>query len=167
MDKTHSALHKSMKFFAALIFLIYAAYMLWLLFIRSRPAASGDYWEIIRQNLSLIPFRTLFQYINTLLSGGDFAEIRHAFINIFGNIFLFVPFGILLPVIFEKMRRTWRFLLCFAAAIASVEAIQLFSLRGACDIDDLILNTFGALCGFLIFRIAAGIYSSFINRKKS
>jgi len=166
MNKPVFSLHKAAKNAAVLIFALYAGYMLWLLFIRSRTSASGEYWDTIMQNLSLIPFRTLLQYAKTLFSGGDSAEVKHAFINIFGNLLLFVPFGILLPIIFEKLRRcAWRFILCFAAAIVFIEAIQLFTLRGACDIDDLILNTIGAFCGFLLFRAAAGFHSLSANRK--
>lgn len=167
MNKAASSSGKAARAAAFLIFVFYAAYMLWLLFIRSRSTASGDYWEIIGQNLSLIPFRTLFQYVTVLLSGGEAAEVHHAFINIFGNILLFVPFGILLPFIFEKLRCAWRFMLCFAAAIVLIEIIQLFTLRGTCDIDDLILNTLGAFGGFLLFRAAAGIYSFYTDKKTS
>lgn len=157
---------RAAKIAAMLIFMLYTFYMLWLLFIRSRSTAAGDYWELVRQNISLVPFRTLFQYIKSLLGGTESDEARHAFINIFGNIILFVPFGILLPFIFEKLRRTQWFLLCFGAAITLIETVQLFTLRGACDVDDLLLNTFGALIGFLIFYGASGLYAWYLKKQK-
>lgn len=164
MNKAARSIDKSAKAAAAVIFALYTAYMLWLLFIRSRTSLCGDYWELVRQNISPIPFRTLILYIKALVSGSNPAEARHAFINIFGNILLFVPFGILLPFIFRKLQSIWRFLLWFAAAILLVETLQLFTLRGACDIDDLILNTLGAFIGFLFFCGAAEFYNLRTNR---
>lgn len=167
MGKSILSLKKAIKSAAVVLFALYSAYMLWLLFIRSRVPLNGDYWELVRQNISLIPFRTLFQYIKELFSGRNPAEARHAFINIFGNILLFVPFGVLLPLIWKRLRTVLWLLLCFAAAIVFIEAVQLFTLRGACDIDDLILNTLGAFFGFLLFHASAKLYSLNLNRKNS
>ena len=42
--------------------------------------------------------------------------------------------------------------------IVIIELIQLFTLLGSCDIDDLLLNTIGAVIGWLLWR--AGHYLS-------
>ena len=59
-----------------------------------------------------------------------------------------MPLGILLPLNFEKQRRTEIFLLTCVSIVAAVEILQFVTLSGSCDIDDLILNVSGA---FLIY----------------
>lgn len=51
------------------------------------------------------------------------------------------------------MRHLGRFMLCTVSMVMAVELIQLFTLRGSGDIDDLILNMAGAAIGFAVFQI--------------
>ena len=74
-------------------------------------------------------------------------------LNAFGNIALFLPLGILLPLA-TKFRSLKQVMLVALLLSFSIEAIQ-FALRfignaRAVDIDDVILNTLGALLGFVI-----------------
>ena len=39
------------------------------------------------------------------------------------------------------------------AVIAAVEAVQLFTLLGSCDVDDLLLNLLGVLLGWGLLRL--------------
>ena len=73
-----------------------------------------------------------------------------AVINLGGNIIMFIPLGFLLPKVFRKLSSLPRILLITAGIITAVELIQLFTLVGSCDIDDLILNVLGAALGYLI-----------------
>ncbi|MNR04386.1 VanZ like family protein [compost metagenome] len=75
-------------------------------------------------------------------------------INLIGNIGVFVPFGILLPLICKgKLIKSY---IVFLSGLILLEAIQLFSRRGGLDIDDVILNTVGFIIGFGFFRIIKG-----------
>ncbi|MFJ9623938.1 VanZ family protein [Streptomyces sp. NPDC101181] len=68
-----------------------------------------------------------------------------------GNVLLGVPFGILLPFFVPRRMRMIRMTLLTAAAMAIVELIQGALVTGrAFDIDDVILNTTGALLGYLV-----------------
>ena len=69
-------------------------------------------------------------------------------INIIGNIFIMVPFGLFLPNVSEKMNRLRYFLLFTIGGILLIEMLQLFGTIGTFDIDDIILNVIGALLGF-------------------
>jgi glycopeptide antibiotics resistance protein len=76
--------------------------------------------------------------------------------NTLGNVALFVPLGILLPLVSHRFLRLKRVLLFALLLSLSVESIQ-FLLRffgnpRAVDIDDLILNTLGACVGFALYR---------------
>ena len=42
------------------------------------------------------------------------------------------------------------------SVLIAVELCQLLSLRGSCDIDDLILNMAGVLLGFVCWKLIAG-----------
>lgn len=68
------------------------------------------------------------------------------------NILLFLPLGFLLPLLWPNYNRFWRILLFGAALSLLIEFSQLLNIRST-DIDDLLLNTLGALLGFLLFRL--------------
>ncbi|MGK5628171.1 VanZ family protein [Streptomyces sp. URMC 123] len=68
-----------------------------------------------------------------------------------GNVALGVPFGLLLPVLFPRARGLLRVALVTAVVMTLVELIQGALVTGrAFDIDDVILNTAGALLGYLL-----------------
>jgi glycopeptide antibiotics resistance protein len=83
--------------------------------------------------------------------------------NTLGNIALFIPLGILLPLVSSRCRSLKRVLLLALGLSVSIEAIQ-FALRfvgnpRAVDIDDVLLNTFGACLGLAVYRYAIRIQS--------
>jgi len=69
--------------------------------------------------------------------------------NFWGNIILFIPFGVLLILLSNRCQKLSVTLFCGAGLSFLIEFLQLFSTRGA-DIDDIILNTLGTLCGYFI-----------------
>lgn len=73
------------------------------------------------------------------------------------NILFFVPLGLLLPVMFEKLQK-WYILTPTVMGISLIiELAQLISRRGMCQTDDLVANTIGGLIGFgcyLIFAVS-------------
>ncbi len=135
-----------------IVSILYVAVMLWLLFGRSQFDIGLDYWKQVKMNINLVPFKTIWQYLYLLIKQTNPYLVPHAFINLFGNIAAFVPLGFLLPCIWKRVHAFGYFLLCTASLIVTVEVVQLFTLRGSCDIDDLILNVIGALIGFVILR---------------
>mgnify|MGYP003807528613 CR=1 FL=1 len=74
------------------------------------------------------------------------------------NIIFFIPFGFLLPTLWEKYRNLWTTLFHGLFFSIIIETGQLFVKYRATDIDDLILNTLGAICGWLIFNILKKIF---------
>lgn len=100
-----------------------------------RLSQSG--YSIFNPNLHLIPF-----------SDG----ISLSFIL---NIFLFVPFGFLCPLICRKYERARNTILIGFGLSLFVEISQLFTLARATDIDDLLTNVMGTILGYLIFKLIA------------
>lgn len=81
----------------------------------------------------------------------DQPALRDAVKQIGGNVLLGVPFGVLLPVLIPKARGVLRVLLLTAVVMLLVELVQGTLITGrAFDIDDVILNTSGALVGYLL-----------------
>ncbi|MEU4175736.1 VanZ family protein [Streptomyces sp. NPDC026589] len=79
-----------------------------------------------------------------------------------GNLLLGVPFGLLLPFFVPRRLRMIRTTLLTAVAMALVELIQGALVEGrAFDIDDVILNTAGALLGYFVLgrRISHRYYT--------
>jgi glycopeptide antibiotics resistance protein len=68
------------------------------------------------------------------------------------NIVLFIPFGFLLPCIWKKYEMVWKTVLSGFIFSLMIEFSQLFN-RRVTDIDDLLMNTLGALIGWIIFKL--------------
>lgn len=135
------------------LFVLYAAVMLVLLFNRTPHDNGLGYRQQLAEHLNLVPFRTIREFIDLLVYRRNPNLISHAIINLFGNIAVFVPLGVFLPALWPRLR-SWRaVLLCGAVIITCIELTQLFTLRGSCDIDDLILNLPGIAIGFALWRI--------------
>lgn len=81
--------------------------------------------------------------------------------NVIGNIVLFIPFGFFIYIKFEK-NKTKTLLAVFIMTLG-VEFIQGFIPYRFCDIDDIILNTFGGYIGIIIYNI---LFSKFNNKLK-
>ncbi|MFR0355463.1 VanZ family protein [Streptomyces sediminimaris] len=93
---------------------------------------------------NLHPGRSLRAYL-------DQPALRDAVKQIGGNILLGVPFGILVPVVAPRARGVLRVLLLTALVMLLVEFAQGALITGrAFDIDDVILNTTGALIGYVL-----------------
>ncbi|MBD5449357.1 MAG: VanZ family protein [Lachnospiraceae bacterium] len=74
------------------------------------------------------------------------------------NIIMFIPFGVLLPMM---SKWTKHILIALPTAIVcsiAIEAMQLKYQLGYCQLDDVIANSVGFLVGFLIYLVIADIY---------
>ncbi|MFA6282409.1 MAG: VanZ family protein [Candidatus Omnitrophota bacterium] len=68
------------------------------------------------------------------------------------NIILFVPLGFLAPLIWPNLNKIKYAFLAWASFSLLIELSQLLNYRST-DVDDLLMNTFGAIIGYLLFRI--------------
>ncbi len=67
------------------------------------------------------------------------------------NVLMFVPFGLFWPLAWPRASRLWQVVTAGACFSLLIECSQLLNFR-ATDVDDLILNTAGALLGWLCWR---------------
>lgn len=98
-------------------------------------AVTGQGLRVPAEEINLIPFR--------FLAADMLSEL--------GNIVLFFPFGFLLPLLWERYGPWWRTALCGLSFSLVIELSQLLS-RRITDVDDLLMNTLGALAGWLLWR---------------
>ncbi len=129
------------------LFGFYCGVMLWLLFFRRVDG------ELIAWRYNLQPLDTVRRYLWVLRNSEELAQQGNALANLLGNVALFLPLGIFLPLLFSKLQRFGYFLLLVFLLIAAVEALQTATGLGALDVDDLILNLTGATLGFLAWRL--------------
>lgn len=103
--------------------------------------------------LNIVPFKSI---LAAFTGGGQEVSARDqllsALINLAGNVFLFVPLGFLVPLTAQKRSRFGVTVGVAAVLSAGIETVQYFIGRSA-DIDDLLLNVFGAVVGFGLYAI--------------
>ena len=99
--------------------------------------------KIFPPRINLIPFLYL----------SDYDVKREALINIIGNVSLFIPTGIILPILYKRLDAFWKVLFAGAGISLCIELIQLVLPNSVTDIDDLILNTAGVIIGYTIFSL--------------
>lgn len=95
---------------------------------------------------NFIPFYRIYYY----LSGQE--PYLVGFLNLAGNVLLFVPMGFFLPLLFVRLNDARRSLAVVAVMSLAVEILQLFTATGEFDMDDILLNAAGGLLGYLLYR---------------
>ncbi|MGN7165754.1 VanZ family protein [Paenibacillus cellulositrophicus] len=98
---------------------------------------------------NVIPLRTIRLYIQY----GWTMSPKIWIINLFGNMAVFVPFGLLLPLLIQKLQSWLVLTAVFVSSILVVEWAQMLLRVGSFDVDDVILNTAGVWIGWLISSI--------------
>lgn len=130
--------------------IVYLAATVYLLFMR-HAASDMPFSEYVRQNTNFIPFFSFYvlyttPYISSLV-------LVPFFKNLIGNLVLFLPWGIMLPLLGKRFKSAKPFFLLTACVIIAVELLQLVFKVGICDVEDFILNMLGAAIGYIITRI--------------
>ena len=153
-EKTHRIL-------GAVLFVLYLVLLTYFLFFAEEMGRSPDARAEYSYNL------TLFKEIRRFLLYRNILGWRAVFLNIFGNVLAFMPFGFFLPVIWVRTRHWYITVLLSFAMSLLVETMQLVGKVGSFDVDDLLLNTIGGFAGYIIFVLARGVWERYsgTNRK--
>ncbi|ARU61274.1 hypothetical protein CBW65_09920 [Tumebacillus avium] len=100
-----------------------------------------------------VPFESISQMLTN-------ASTQVATKQILGNLLLFLPFGFLLPLLGGRVIKAYQVLGLGLVASFLIEGFQQligliinFNYR-VFDIDDCLINTFGTILGYMLFRLA-------------
>lgn len=130
-----------------ILFIIYILLLIYFLFLAEEYGRKSFAQREYRYNL------VLFQEIRRFWVYRSRVGYLAAFLNLAGNVIGFLPFGFILPVIGKRMRNGVLVTICGFCLSLFVESIQLICKVGCFDVDDLLLNTLGAVLGYLLFVI--------------
>ena len=114
-------------------YFMFACYLAAVCALVGLPGIGNFHWEL---NLNILPF------------AGMAADVKNAALNVL----LFVPLGLLAPLLWPDLRRLKHMALLALAFSGLIEILQIFTFR-ASDINDLITNTLGAVIGFGLARL--------------
>ena len=132
-------------------FVAYCGLMLWLLF--GQRLGTEIYTQQLADSVNLRPLATVGRYVNLLQTNSNEKLLRHAVINLAGNVVMFIPLGFFLPRAFPRLRHFFRTFFLAVLVICLIEAVQYATWLGTCDVDDLILNTVGVCIGYPFSKI--------------
>lgn len=100
--------------------------------------------DSFKKTINLIPLWQTFEMLKT-------NSIQRVLINVAGNIILFIPLGILVPLMYKNGESLKKISLYgFIGSLAIESSQYLLSIR-ITDIDDIIFNTIGAVTGYIAF----------------
>ena len=133
------------------LFIAYLVLLSYFLFFAENMGRSPDARASYSYNL--VPFKEIRRFIVYR----DILGYRAVFLNIFGNVAAFLPFGFFLPEIWRQVGRWYTMIVLSFTTSLCIELMQLVTKVGSFDVDDLLLNTIGGYLGYLLFRTAREI----------
>lgn len=140
---------------AELTFFLFYIYIVGVISLTILPLPFTRFKTPAEEGINIIPVVNIVRALLELFSKHQTLS-EHSFQNLFGNVILFIPLGIFLPLLLNKYRSVNRVALLACACSISIELIQLvlrqFEIYRTVDIDDVILNTSGAVLGFAIIH---------------
>jgi len=128
-------------------FLVYVFMVLTLTgyFMLFREVAAQGWWYRVlhrihtKERINLHPFLM-------------FKQFQIGSTQVVGNLVMLLPLGIYIPLLFSKFSGFLKvFIICLLVSI-SIELMQLITSVRSTDIDDVILNTSGAIVGYVLYK---------------
>ena len=144
------------NFWLKILFIIYLLLLITILFLKNEYRMGG--FEDINtfsnehfETINIIPFATIIGYISGLLF--EDININIVVINLATNLLLFAPMGFFIPVLFDKkVKNIKQFGMVMVLITILVEILQFITYSGSTDIDDIILNTTGAIIIYMLMK---------------
>ncbi|WNS45691.1 VanZ family protein [Paenibacillus sp. MMS20-IR301] len=133
------------RILAWLLLIAYSAMLIYWMFLGFGRAVQTE--GPLRYNLE--PLRTIRLYFD--LSNG--VSYSGRLVNLLGNVAVFVPFGILLPLVKPRYNSLFRLTLISVLGIFVLELMQMLLRVGSLDVDDLLLNLLGVWAGYALVRL--------------
>lgn len=97
-------------------------------------------------NINYIPLKTI---ISQFQNAGEFWALK----NLFANLAVFIPWGILFPLSYKHFKKFIPFAMATLCFLFLIECIQFIFMIGFFDVDGILLNFIGACIGYFIVNI--------------
>ena len=165
----HSLIVALVALFTALLFALVS------MSLGQRKIARNGFWIILFVgSLAVIVTFTLLrlgvrehevsQIVLIPFAGGEYSNLSKSLmaIKLFGNVALFVPFGISLQLLIR--RQIWVTVVAGLTTSLCVEVLQYVLSWGTSTTGDLILNCFGAFVGAIIARLLVGLRPNWASK---
>ena len=123
-------------FYKEIYMLLTITYVLFLYYLLLGLENAASY------GINVVPFREITRY---KIGSNLFIY------NVVGNIAVFIPFGLFLNYILKTKNVIYTLLIAIIVSLTA-ELIQ-YRIGRAFDVDDVLLNTFGAFIGYLFYRL--------------
>ena len=136
-----------LKWVCFLAYLLFLGYMLFY-------SVGFDRVEHENYRYNLIMFQEIMRYYNLGMRTGNWILFV---LNVIGNIVVFMPIGMFLPSLFTRCRNIFLTMIVSLEISLCVEVVQLITKVGSFDVDDLLLNTLGGICGYIVYMVYRGI----------
>jgi len=108
----------------------------------------GNILPLVFDMERMLPFRiNLLPFVNM----SDYEIIGEAILNFVGNTLMFVPVGIVYPIVYKRLNTHKKVIAAGVGFSLAIEILQLPFYDRVSDIDDLILNSLGYVLGYLIY----------------
>ncbi len=150
---------KRIRVLSWILFVLYLILLMYFLFFSEWYGRKNWIEEDYRYNL------VLFREIKRFWTYREQLGMEAVFLNLAGNVIGFLPFGFILPIISKRTRHFWLTGLLGFLMSFFVECLQLVGKVGCFDVDDMLLNTAGALFGYLLFAVCNGIRRWYYEKK--
>ena len=105
------------------------------------------------QRANLVPLQGIFRMIESASKFDIGVTRKIVLINLAGNILIFSPFGFTIPLLERRLNRVWMVVLLGLSLSIVIELAQTFLVARVFDVDDLMLNAFGTLLGYLAYAL--------------
>ncbi|GAB6989086.1 VanZ family protein [Paenibacillus pini] len=130
--------HRKVILVIILCYTVLILYYMFVAFGRTENVGTGFNFQLLPSDFFRLPSLSDLQH-PTLMDAW-----------VFGNIAAFIPYGILIPLLYRT--GFLRFMILFILCILVVETVQACSMLGSFDMNDVIQNSLGAAVGFGAFR---------------
>ncbi len=148
-----------MKFFVRAAGFFYASILFYIFFLaRRRPHPT---FLMHNEPVNLIPLKAKLAQISIYHSLSS-VERWELLTDLFGNIILFIPLPFFFSVVFKIESAGKIILYAFILSIC-VEVTQFIFSIGVADIDDILLNTLGAIIGVFMLNMLKKILPGFYH----
>ena len=149
--------HRKQGFVLLILYLVLLTYYL---FFAEAMGRTPEIREGYSYNL------VLFKEIRRFIVYREILGFHAVMLNIVGNVVAFMPFGFILPEVWDQLNRWYTIMFLGFLFSLCIEFAQLIGHVGSFDVDDLLLNTIGALLGYFAFVLAKGVWNYYRGKNR-